>query len=205
MSDSDFDTTLSISRGAERVYDTIQSEVPGVLLPAIKLALWNTIEEFYTQSTLLREQVYWRMAPGVRSVTINPFADYRRVIWILDYSGLRESKIEPPSTIHDLTFPVPQTERAGQALVALAPNSFEAAVDCDGMFSALWSTWFETILAGTKQRLFAQPEKPYTNPTLAAFNARMFLRGKLQAKDYTRRRYSAARPIQFPYFARGHQ
>jgi len=191
--------------GVERLYDTIQMEVPGVLLPTLKLVLWNTIEEFYLQSTLRREHVYWCIGPCVQVVDFNPFDAYSLVAWILNYNGLYPGKVEMPSRLRDLTSPPSQVERRGEAWLALKPASFEAAAACDSAFSELWTHWFETILSGVLYHLFRQPAKPYSSPQLAQLHGRNWRRGIQTARSTAMRGYSAGRPYPGPYFATGHQ
>jgi hypothetical protein len=191
--------------GVERLYDTVQTEVPGVLLAPLKLVLWNTIEEFYLQSTLRREHVYWCMGPCVQVVDFNPFDAQSLVAWILDYSGLPFSKVEMPSRLRDLTSPAPATRREGQAWLALKPANFDAVAACDSPYSELWTHWFETILSGVLYYLFRQPAKPWSSPQLAVLHGKTYRRGIQTARSTAMRGYSAGGPVPFPYFASGHQ
>jgi hypothetical protein len=201
---SDLSTALSANPGVERLYDNVQAQVPAIGLAAVKLALWNTIEDFYIQSTLAREHVYWKMAGSIQSVNFNPFDGYRSVVWVLGYTGLYNAKVEYPSVLRDLTRPIPGGDRSGEAWLVLKPVSFEAVQACN-QFPELWSTWFETILAGTLYRLYVQPAKPFSNAQLAQFHGKMYRRGVSQARDVARRDNSTGRPTRFPYYARGRQ
>lgn len=198
---STLSTAFGADPGVERVYDNVQVQVPSVMLSAVKLALWNTIEDFYIQSTMCREHVFWKMAAGVQTIDFNPFDESRTVAWVLDFSGVGKGKIEPPAVLRDLTFPVPEIERGGEAWLALKPVSFDA-VACHAC-GDLWSSWFETILAGTLYRLYSQPAKPYSSPLLAQVNSSIYRRGIASARDTARRGFTAGRPVGFPYFARG--
>lgn len=201
---SDLTTALGIDPGIERLYDNVQAQVSGVGLEAIKLAAWNTIEDFCLQSTLLREHVYWRMVGGVQAIDLSPFDDSTIAAWTLGYTGLFRGKVEPPAVLRDLTFPTPTAERFGEAWLVLKPASFDAATACDA-FPAFWSTWFEALLSGVLYRLYMQPAKPYSNPALALEYKRIYRRGIGEARGYAMRGFSGGGPVRSPYFARGRQ
>lgn len=196
---SDLSTSLGLDPGVERLYDNVQAQVPAIGLAMVKMAAWNTIEEFYIRSTSRREHLFWQMAAGVQTIDFNPFDENWLVAWILSYTGLPKSKIEPPSTLRDLTFPVSTQDRDGEAWVALKPVSFDAEFE-----TLLWSQWFETILSGTLHRLYAQPAKPYSSPQLAQFHGAKYRSGLASARDIAQRQFTnGGGNWAFPYFARG--
>lgn len=196
------DTALGTDPNVERIYDNVQVQVPAVMLSVIKLSLWNTLEDFFIQSTLKRVRVFWKMAPDVQTIDFDPYDDTWNVAWVLHYDGLSNAQVEPPALLRDLTYPVPEVERGGRAWLALKPASFEAIRL--GVGSEVWSTWFEAILAGTVYRLCSQPAKPYSSPELARLNAALYNRGKQQARDTARRGFTdGGGNWRFPYFAGG--
>jgi hypothetical protein len=169
----------------------------------IRQMAWNTIEDFYIQSLACREHVYWKMAPGVRSIDFNPFDETRIVAWILNYNGLWKGKVEHPSVLRDLSYPVSTGERQGEAWLALKPVNL-GAVECCAC-GDLWSTWFEPVLSGCLYRLYMQPGRTYSNPKLAEYHYRQYRKGVAMARDTSGRGYSAGFPVRGPYFARGRQ
>lgn len=200
---SDLSTALGDDPQVTRLYDNVQAEVPAIGLSAIKLAAWNTIEDFYIQSTTRREHTYWRMPAGVTAIDFNPYDENWVVAWILDYCGLPANmgKVEHPSILRDLTYPTPASERDGEALLALKPASFDA-VNAGGV-PDLWSTWFQAILDGTLMRLYGQPAKPYSSPQLAQFHGRKYSAGVVSARGIAIRSYTNGPRWQYPYFAAG--
>jgi hypothetical protein len=149
---SDLSTLLGSDPGIERLYDNVQAEVPAVGLSLIKLAAWNTIEDFYLRSTCRREHVFWQMPSGVYAVDFNPYDADWLVCWVLTYSGLTNAKIEAPALLRDIAWPQSTSLRQGEALVALKPASFTSDFG-----PLIWQQWFEVILAGTLHRLYRQP------------------------------------------------
>jgi hypothetical protein len=194
---SDLSTFLGSDPGLERLYDNVQSQVPAVGLAAVKMAAWNTVEDFYIRSTSRRETVYWQMAVGISMVDFNPFDETWLVAWVLSFCGIHRGKVVPPGELWDLDYP--SGARKGTVLLALKPVSFDANLPPE-----LWSTWFETILDGTLGRLYAQPAKPYTSPQLAQYHMNAFNAGVKRARD-TAQRGNTDGPGRwaFPYFAGG--
>jgi hypothetical protein len=180
---SDLSTFLGTDPGLERLYDNVQSSVPAVTLSLVKLAAWNTIEEFYLRSTAKRELVFWQMAPGVQSIDFNPFDANWLVAWLLDFCGLFSWKVDMPGCLIDLNQPLQQ--RQGTALLALKPASFSAAFPQE-----LFVQWFEVILDGVLFRLYGQPAKPYSSPQLAQYHGQRYRRGIADARSIAQRQYT---------------
>src|SRR5262249_49889433 len=128
----------------ERLYDNVQAQCSSVLLSVVKMAVWNTVEDFYIRSTWRREQVWWCMAPGQSCIDFNPFSGDWLAQWILEHSGLSFPQIQRPAKLIDAQCPPVDGERHGYALLALKPVSLDSVCDSD-----LLTTWFETILDGT--------------------------------------------------------
>lgn len=196
---SDLSTALGANPGLERLYDNVQAVVPAVGLAAIKLAAWNTIEDFYLSSTVQRQEVYWQMPAESNVLDFNPFDSVWLVAWILSFNGLHNARIEPPSTLRDLTYPIPDTVRTGKALLALRPIDFDVPFPPE-----LWVQWFDTILSGTLFRLYSQPAKPYSSPQLADFHGKTYRVGIRRARSVADRGFTdGGGRWCFPYFARG--
>ena len=172
---SDLGTFLGSNPGLERLYDNVQATVPVVSLAMIKMASWNTIEDFYLRSTARREEVFWEMAIGVSQVDFNPFDATWLVAWILDVSGLHYPKIVMPGLLLDTQ--QPSYDRKGCALLALKPVSFTTNLPPE-----LFDQWFETILDGTLFRLYGSPAKPYSSPQLATFHGGKYRGGVARAR-----------------------
>lgn len=195
---SDLSTFLSEDPSLERLYDNVQAEVPAVGLSLIKMAAWNTVEEFFLRSTCRRERVAWQMPSGVAAVDFNPFDADWLVAWILTYDGLTYGKIEPPGLLRDVQYPASASLRSGWAWLALKPSSFTADFG-----DLIWQQWFETILAGTLFRLYRQPAKPWSSPQLAIAAGREFRAGVNRARAIADKNYTDGANWRFPYFAAG--
>ena len=193
----DLSTYLGSDPGVERLYDNVQSQVAGVTLAAVKMAAWNTIEDFFIRSTMRREIVFWEMAVGISMVDFNPFDENWLVSWVLEFSGLSRGKVVPPGQLWDLSYP--SGLRQGKVLLALRPVSFDIDYPPE-----LWANWFEVILSGTLARLYAQPAKPFSSPQLAGVHMNRFEAGVKRARDVAQRgNTNGPGRWCFPYFAGG--
>src|SRR3954469_5794754 len=114
---SDLSTFLGSDPGLERLYDNVQSQVPTVGLAAVKMAAWNTVEDFYIRSTSRRETVYWQMAVGISLVDFSPLDEAWLVAWVLSFCGIHRGKVVPPGELWDLDYP--SGARKGTVLRAL--------------------------------------------------------------------------------------
>lgn len=175
--------TLGDNPGLNRLYDNVQAMVPSAGLSLIKMMAWNTIEEFYIQSTARREIVNWQMAVGVNQIDFNPFDETWLVAWVLGVCGLPKYKIVMPAVLMDMQYPA--SPRFGEAILALKPVDYQADLPVE-----LFTQWFETLLDGTLFRLFMTPAKPYSSPQLAQYHGKRFRHGIAQARAIAQHGFS---------------
>jgi hypothetical protein len=194
----DMQTSIGSDPDIERIYDNVQATMPAITLPLIKIALWNTIEEFAIRSTYFRDpKVYWTMGIGVSSVSFNPYSADMLVCWVTEQNGLPQWRVDAPSTLIDLMDPT--AVRTGWATLVLKPVSLDSNIP-----SELWSTWFETVLDGTLFRLYGLPAKPWSSPQLAQYHGTRFRMGMNRARDISNRANSNQQGSwSFPYFGKG--
>jgi hypothetical protein len=184
-----------------RLYDNVQSVVPGVTLPLLEQELWNTVSEFCIRSTYFRRRVYWEMAPGVSSVQFEPYSVDFSVVWVLWQHGLTNFEVRPPAELYD--FLPANASRNGEALLALRPRRFDNLRL--GHLPELFTTWFETMLDGVKFRLYGMPSRPWSNTQLATYHGTRYRQGINRARYIAERLHSSQQsPFRgYPYFARG--
>ena len=199
--DDDDGWARGVRSHVDRLFDTVQSQMPGATMAMIELVLRNVVEEFCYRSTYFREKVFWQMAPGVREITIDPYDRNLETIYITAQEGLTHYQVRPPATLQDQQIPV--ASRTGWALIILKPRSFAAVKR--GAVAALFTNWWEVMLDGIMARLYAQPVKPWSSPQMAQYHGTRFWQGVNRARDQAERGNSAEQsPFRnFPYFARG--
>jgi hypothetical protein len=193
---SDAVTTLA-QGGLDRIYDTIEASLPGVLHPIVQMTLWASIEEFCIKSTYWRQWVNWQMAAGVTRVDLNPIDTNTRAHWVLEACGLSCWRLSPPAILVDTG--VADKARSGTALAVCKPTKLAAALP-----SFLVDDWSEALQAGVLYRLYSQPAKPYSNPQMALFYGKQFRYEVNRAREAVRHLVHC-RPPPFPYFASGRQ
>lgn len=190
---------LQTSNDVTRLFDNVQAAVPGVTTDIAALVIWNAIEDFYVRSTYRREHVYWCLNPGEAVLNFDPYNSHWRVCRFMGFSGLSNPKFIPPGQVIDLTCPVPDNERKGDALLALKPTSFNTELPYD-----IWTTYWETLYSGACYRLHMQPGKPYSDLPSAQLHARIYRSGIASARaDAQAHHLREGASWSFPYFATG--
>lgn len=194
---SDLSSFLGANPGLNRLYDNVQAVLPVINLEVIKMMTWNTIEQFYIESTARRELVNWQMAVGVQQLDFNPFDETWLVAWVLQVTGLSNYRIELPGMVIDMSYPSGQ--RFGQVMLALKPVAFATDLPDD-----LFIQWFDTILAGTFFRLYSMPMKPYSSPQAAAYYGREWRKGIARARGIAAKQFTNGGGYwNYPMFAVG--
>jgi hypothetical protein len=190
---------LSPEPGVDRLFDNVGAVIPGLTTEVLSMVIWNTIEDFYMMSTYRREHIYWRMDPGVLTISFDPYDQDWRVSRFLGFSGLDRVKFEPPGRIRDLTSPPPTTARSGEILLSLKPRSINTTLPYD-----VWTTYFDVLYNGALARLYMQPAKPYSDMKTGAVYTSMYRRGVASARaDAQAAHVREGSSWSYPYFAAG--
>lgn len=183
--------------GLDRLYDAIESSLPGVQHPVVQSAVWDTIDEFCTRSLVWRETMSWVLPAGMREVDLNPVSATAVVVWVIGVQGISAASVSPPAILID-SGDVSQA-RSGTARVACKPTRLS-----DQLPSFLVNNWYEALRDGTLARLYEQPAKPYSNMDLARFHGTRFRSGIRLARDAANRYFTnGTSGWRFPYFASG--
>jgi hypothetical protein len=190
--------TLNVDGGLSRLFDEIQSTVPGVQLPIIEMEVFNAIEAFCQQSTAWRETLEFTLPAGAREVDLNPVSAGALAVWVLKVDGLHSYSVRLPAIIEDSGDATQM--RTGYARVVLKPSRLDAAT----IPAWLLTQYREGIKSGALVRLHGQLAKPYSSPQLAAFHGRMAQLAIRRARDIANR-YNTDQTSgwRFPYFAAG--
>jgi hypothetical protein len=192
--------SISATGGLDRIYDAVQTVVPGVTEPVMQQAVWDTIEEFCIQSTFFRVWSAWTMGAGSNEFDFNPIDANTVAFEIISVSGLSFWAAAPPAVLIDRGQPS-GGKREGWAWLACKPVSLGC---CSSLPSALVDRWYEGLKNGTLMRLFAQPAKPWSAMPLAQSCGTSYRARIREARDLTQRLYGGgAQPFSFPYFAQG--
>jgi hypothetical protein len=187
------------SNDVTRLFDNLQAIIPGLTTDVASLVIWNTIEDFYIKSTYRREHVYWTLPPGETVLQFDPYDTQWRVCRFMGFSGLSNIKFVPPGRVIDLTYPAPDSERRGEALLALKPKDIQTQLPYDVL-----TTYWETLMSGACHRLYLQPGKPYSDLNAAQAFGRLYRSGIASARgDVQAGHLRDGSSWRFPYFAAG--
>lgn len=162
----------------------LQVKLPGVTPNAIRLELWNMLDDFCREGLAWRETITVPLTAGVTDYVITPVgADIVRV-YNVDHASLDLTR-----TIYEFgTLRFGSTPTASDASVpayvvaALAPAITQGA-DVENLVPGdMWSKFHRVFLKGTLGLMMAQPAKPYSNPQLGAFYWRGYLSDRAVAR-----------------------
>lgn len=188
------EATQSATSKLDRVYDAIESVLPGVTHAMVQMAVWDALDEFCTKSTFWRATVQWTMPANQQVVNLNPVAGNALVRHIIAVRGILRWRVDPPATIVDL---ISNSEaRSGQARVVLRPSRLSA--DLPG---SLVDDWQQAIRDGALAQLYGQPAKPYSSGVMAQFHRKQFWSGIREARS-SAMRYNSGEQTSgwtFPY------
>lgn len=190
-----FQTATDITR----LFDNVQAVLPGVTTDMVAMVAWNTIEDFYQRSTYRREHVYWQLDPCKTVLQFDPYNRDWRVCRFLGFRGLSNPKFVPPGQVIDVTCPTPDSQRDGEALLALKPNSLDTELPYD-----VWTNYFECLLNGVLHRLYLQPGKPWSDLNAMALHGKLYRAGISSARAEAQAHHlREAASWSYPYFATG--
>lgn len=188
----------------DRLMDDLRGSLPGATDAAIVRELWNTINEACRTGWVWRETYGVTLIEGQSQYDIVPAdTDVVQVLSVshptLDVSGavaeFGKLYLTTPPAAADVGVPL--------ALVLVLAPALSAGPDPEALIPQdMWSTFHQMWLHGVMGRMMAQPAKPYTNPGLALFHRRSFVRDMTQAKLQIRTgSVPAAQLWQFPRWA----
>lgn len=184
--------------GLTSIYDTVQSQCPGVSFTSVQAAVFRALSEFCVKSTYYRQTVPWTLSPGQTGTTLSPGDGFTTVVNVLNVIGLRFFQIRPVAGLVDLGDAT--TVRTGTALLVCRPATLNESF----IPPFLMNDYGEALECGALMRLYAQPSKPWSNPPLAATHAARFYSEIRRARD-TARRFGDYGEWTFPYFAGGNR
>lgn len=185
-----------------RLMNNLRIALPGAIDDAIKLEVYNALNDFFQGSNIWREDISVPVTAGVKEYTITSTgaSNIVRLIGVLDNNSLHVNAwfdLETEKLVLELA---PSTSATYTAHVALTVND---PVDAEG-YPADFPSWvlnlyMNDIVSGVLGRMMAQPAKPYSNAQLAAYHARNFQSAIAAARAEANRNFAyAAQRWRFP-------
>jgi hypothetical protein len=170
---------------SDRLVNEVQFKCPGSTLNAIRMEVWNMLDDFCREGLAWRETITVPLTAGDPSYTIAVTgAEIVRAYSVdhatMDLTGavyeFGTLQLEKSPTVTEAATPV-------YIVVALSPAIAQGA-DIENLVPTdMWTKFHRTFVKGTLGLMMAQAAKPYSNPQLAAFH----WRGYLSDRDVARR------------------
>ena len=194
----DLGAGASATGGTARIYDWVQSTLSGLTMPVLRMALWDTVEEFCTRSSLWRQTLSFTLAAGATTFNCNPVDPHTLAVQVLSVTGI--TRFQLLRTVGVLDLGDATQARACTVLVSCKPNGLDEAT----IPGFLTDTWSEALRDGALARLCGMPNKPWTDAKLVAVHGARFRRQMFLAREQARNNGDLPR-ARFPYFAKGSQ
>lgn len=188
-----------------RLMDNLRIRLPGAVDTVLKLELFNTLKEFFSDSSSWYQDVTFQVTPGELSYEIVPNG-VCQVVRLYGVVNGEERAVnaswELPDTLHLYTEPSKaDTYTARLILSVLDPTTRE-----DYPVFPDWAlqAYGNEIMDGVIGRMMSQAAKPYSNERLAIYHMRRFRAGVASARVDALRKYTyRAQAWRFPQtFAR---
>jgi hypothetical protein len=161
---------------SDRLMDNLRVNLPGATDNAIRLELWNMLDDFCREALAWRETISVPLTAGQFDYVITPAGTLIVQALSVDHATLDVTGAV--FEIDTLTLAIAPT--AGDAgtpayvVSALTPDLSQGS-DIENMIPAdMWSKWHRAFQSGTLARMMAQAAKPYSNPQLAAYHQRCY-------------------------------
>ncbi len=170
---------------SDRLLNEVQFKCPGSTVNAIRLEIWNMLDDFCREGLAWRETIQVPVVAGQLTYSITPAGTEIVRAYSIDHDSMDLS-----AALYEFgTLTLHNVPTASDALspmyvvVALAPAMTQGS-DIENLVPTdMWSKFHRTFVKGTLGLMMAQAAKPYSNPQLAAF----YWRGYLSDRDVARR------------------
>lgn len=167
---------MTIAANVSRILDNARVQLPGAIDDALKLELFNVLNDFFHQSNAWRNVVTVNATAGVGTYTLTPTdtdSIILKLVSLVDHtigSGVQATMGTPGTLVLAV---VPSSAATYDAEISLTVK------DADGDGIPICPSWFfdtygEGFISGLLGRMMAQPAKAYTNERLSILHMRKF-------------------------------
>jgi hypothetical protein len=161
---------------SDRLMDNLRVNLPGATDNAIRLELWNMLDDFCREALAWRETIAVPLTIGQLDYVITPLGTL-----IVQAMSVDHATLDVTGTTFEIdTLSLVNAPSAGDAatpayvVAALTPDLSQGS-DIENMIPAdMWSKWHRAFVDGTLARMMAQFAKPYSNLQLAAYHQRSY-------------------------------
>lgn len=175
-----------------RLMNNLRIQLPGAIDDAIKLEIYNAVNEFFQDSNVWRENIDIAITPGVTNYELVPSGPCSivRLIGVVDSNQLPIGAVLDLETRDLALYNSTSEATTYTAQVSLTINE---PLDREGypVFPAwVLNLYLNDIISGVLSRMMSQPAKPYSNAQLAAFHGTSFRGAISKARSEANRRYT---------------
>lgn len=190
-----------------RLMNNARVHLPGALDDALRLELFNVLDEFFQNTNSWQDTVNVRTVANRWAYTFDVAepGSILRLMSLLDANNIPVPAVMP--TAGELLLRMAPS--AAQTLIATVSLTVTDPVDQDKY--PIFPDWLlkkygNTILEGLLGRMMSQPAKPYASERLSVYHLRRFRDGMAQGRaDARHQGLFAGQRWRFPNFASGHQ
>jgi hypothetical protein len=171
--------------------DTLRIRIPGATDSALRVELWNVVNEFTRKTDVWTETFDLPIVAGQTNYEFAPdnAANVNQLIQIVDNSNLavKASMPTPGSLVLQLT---PSSDATYTVTISLAISDITTRDDFPYLPEWIWDRYNELIINGVQGRMFLQIAKPYSNERLALLHTSRFADEMARARVEARREYT---------------
>jgi hypothetical protein len=164
-----------------RLIANVRSDLPGALDNAIKMSLFNVVDEACRDGNLWQDDqtVKGKENKVEYSLSVPSGAIPLRLMKVID-----NDRPVAATIFHEyLLFQTqPEIDKVYTVTLALAPDPETDITDTPGVPDAFWAQYYHFLEAGVLSRMMAQQAKPYTNVQMAAVHYKRFKSGVNRAR-----------------------
>lgn len=184
-----------------RLMKNLRVQLPGAVDDAIRVELYNALNQFFQDSNIWREDITVDITSGVTNYELTPTgpATITRLMGVKDANNIPVDAIIDAITRELALLSTPTSAATYTASVALTVNDPLDREDYPVFPTWVLNLYMNDIINGVLGRMMAQPAKPYSNTQLAAFYTRNFQSAIAGARVEANRRFTyGAQQWRFP-------
>ncbi len=170
----------------DRLMTTIHPHLPGAVDNSIRQELFMACHDFFRKSDVWREEIEFELKANVRIADIMPFSGrIERLLYVTDDKGNPVSGAMLSASSNDIIV-MPFEATADTKYIAVVSLTVTDPVSRDAypiVPHNIVQTYTEELMHGTLARMMAQPNKPYTNTSLAQYYLVKANSGAARAKN----------------------
>jgi hypothetical protein len=174
-----------------RIMDNLRVSLPGAIDATIQMELFNVLDDFFQGTNIWREDIELSITPATTSYDLSPSTN-ARVVRVIGVRDSNDRQIKAAIDLKTDELELAEAPSSATSYFAEVSLTIKDPVNSEG-FPVIppWiiGLYKNTIIDGVLGRMMAQPAKPYSNTSLAAFHERRFTSGVSVARVEAQRRY----------------